>query len=66
MYKDSQPKNDWGVIKTDDFKTNPKSNRRFTAIDDFYENPLELRALNGKRIPSSFTLPLIWYDILLL
>ena len=43
MYQDSQPKNDWGVIKTDDFKTNPKSNRRFTAIDDFYENPLELR-----------------------
>ena len=43
MYKDSKPKNDWGIIKTDDFKTNPNSNQRFTVIDDFYENPHELR-----------------------
>ena len=43
MYTDSQPKNDWGFIKTDDFKVNPLAARRFTVIDDFYENPLELR-----------------------
>ena len=43
MYKDSNPKNDWGVIKTDDFKTNLKSDKRFTVIDNFYEKPLELR-----------------------
>ena len=43
MYKDSQPKDDWGFIKTDDFKVNSKSNQRFTVIEDFYENPIELR-----------------------
>ena len=43
MYKDSQPKDDWGFIKTDDFKVNPLAARRFTVIDDFYENPFELR-----------------------
>ena len=43
MYKDSQPKDDWGFIKTDDFNVNPLAARRFTVIDDFYENPFELR-----------------------
>ena len=43
MYTDSNPKNDWGFIKTDDFIVNPEAPRRFTVIDDFYNNPYELR-----------------------
>ena len=43
MNTDSDPKNDWGFIKTDDFIVNPEAPRRFTVIDDFYNNPYELR-----------------------
>jgi len=41
--KDSNKGSDWGVIETNQFKVNKNSNKRVWIIDDFYENPDEVR-----------------------
>ena len=43
MYKDSDPNNDWGYIETDRFSVSKDLNDRFFVVDDFYNNPEELR-----------------------
>jgi len=46
--KDSNIDSDWGVIESNEFKTNPTPNKRVWTVDNFYENPDEVRnyALN--------------------
>ena len=42
-YNDSEPENDWGVVKTDKFAVNPNNKPRIFVIDDFYTDPMALR-----------------------
>ena len=46
--KDNNIDSDWGVIESNEFKTNPTPNKRVWTVDNFYENPDEVRnyALN--------------------
>ena len=36
-------KSDWGIVKSHKFKVNPKPNKRVWTVDDFYENPNDVR-----------------------
>ena len=36
-------KSDWGIIKSHEFKVNSKPNKRVWTVDDFYENPDDVR-----------------------
>ena len=46
--KDNNTESEWGVIESNEFKTNPTPNNRVWTVDNFYENPDEVRnyALN--------------------
>ena len=39
----SNPNSDWGIIETNKFKINPTAKKRVWVIDDFYENPKNVR-----------------------
>lgn len=43
MYKDSDPNGEWGVVHTDNFQLSNNHKHRIFIIDDFYDNPEELR-----------------------
>lgn len=42
-YDDNRPKEDWGCIKTNKFHINKNINKRVFVVDNFYENPDEVR-----------------------
>ena len=42
-YIDKNLKSEWGVIQTNRFKIRNPENRRIFVVDDFYENPMEVR-----------------------
>ena len=42
-YVDHSPESDWGVIETDKFKIKQDLDKRLFVIDNFYENPNEVR-----------------------
>mgnify|MGYP006087099263 CR=1 FL=1 len=37
------PNSDWGIIQSNRFKLNPNLDKRLLVVDNFYENPLEVR-----------------------
>ena len=40
---DSRPDSQWGVIQTNRIKLNDNASKRLFVVDDFYDNPLEVR-----------------------
>ena len=46
--KDNNVESDWGVIESNEFKTNPTPNKRVWTVDDFFgkEDEVRLFALN--------------------
>ena len=41
-YRDSDPKSEWGIIKSDQVSYNTKD-KRFFVVDNFYKDPYEIR-----------------------
>lgn len=52
-YIDNNPDSDNGIIDTNQFIVNPKQNNRFFVVDNFYEDPVQIRnfALSQKYFP---------------
>jgi hypothetical protein len=52
-YIDSDTKSDWGVVQTDKFRFNQDQGKRLFVVDNFYEDPYEVR---------NFALQQMYYD----
>lgn len=42
-YVDRRPDSDWGIIETDKFSLSQGKDKRLFVVDNFYENPFEVR-----------------------
>jgi FkbM family methyltransferase len=45
FYKDSDKDSQWGIISSNKFKINKNQSKRFFCVDDFYEDPYDVRQL---------------------